>query len=315
MKTQLILFVGGLALFLYGLQEMRKGMESLAEKRLERWLLHFTKTPIRGFFSGTILTALLQSSTAVTVLTIGFVHAGMISFAQSLGIILGTNIGTTVTTQILALHVENLAVPLLTSGIGLRFFRKPLSSKIGRILFGFGGIFLGINWMQGIGVELQQAGWLEKLIFSGYSPIGLGLILGTLVTALIHSSSATIAMIMGFYATGAVPLSFALAVVIGSNVGTCVTALIASFQTTISAQRVAFAHLVLNVAGALVFTPLIPWLLHWVPLLSSHTATQVAHFQTLYNVICSLAVLPFTNQFAKLIEWMVDDNKNTALET
>lgn len=303
----ILLFFAGLAIFLYGLAEMRSGMESLAEQKLEKWLITFTKTPIRGFLSGTLLTALLQSSTAVTVITINFVHVGLISFVQSLGIILGSNIGTTVTTQILALHVESLAIPFLLIGISCRLLHKTIIKKIGRVLFGFGAIFLGINWMQQIGPALEESGWLAKMVDSNYSPVGIGLLIGALITALIHSSSATIAMTMGFYATGVVPLSFSLAVVIGSNVGTCVTALIASYGTTIAGQRVAFSHLVLNVAGAFLFTPFIPWMLDWVPLLSDNAATQVAHFQTIYNVICSLLVLPFTEKFAKLIEWMVPD--------
>ncbi|WP_044642371.1 Na/Pi cotransporter family protein [Risungbinella massiliensis] len=305
-----ILFLLGLILFLYGLNWMRNGMESLAEKKLTTWLLRFTKTPVRGFVTGTFLTALLQSSTAVTVLTINFVHVGMISFAQSLGIILGSNIGTTITTQILALHIESLSLPLMGLGLLLYFLPKKLFRQLGQVLIGFGAIFLGISWMQTIAEPLEQAGLLEKLVLSGFSPIGVGLVIGTLITALIHSSSATIAMTMGFYASGAVPLSFALAVVIGSNVGTCVTALIASYGTSTAAQRVAFSHLVLNVVGAFAFTPLIPWLLTWIPSLSEQSATQVAHFQTIYNIACSIAVLPFTNAFAKLIEWMVPDQIN-----
>jgi phosphate:Na+ symporter len=292
-------FTLGLVLFLFGLSWMRSGLEELAREKLRDVLVRFTRTPVRGFFTGIITTAILQSSTAVTVLTIGFVGAGMMTFAQSVGIILGSNIGTTVTTQILALKIEDFAIPLLATGAALWMLPSEHFSRIGRTLAGFGMIFLGIEWMQQVAVPLNERGWIHALIETGGSPVWTGLLTGTVVTALIHSSSATIAMTMGFYASGAISLPFAIAVVFGSNIGTCITAVLAAMGANTASKQVALAHLTLNVAGALAFTPLIPWIADHAPGLSENPATQIAHIQTLFNVVCSMAVLPFCDAFAR----------------
>lgn len=295
----------GLIIFLIGMRLMRGGLERLAANRLQDWILRFTKTPWRGFCTGTIITALLQSSTAVTVLTIGFVNAGIMSFANSIGIILGTNIGTTVTTQILALKVEDFYLPLLIIGCTLLCLPWYSCKQIGWVTIGFSGIFMGVEMMQEIALPLKEQGYLDQLMALGGSPMITGILVGALITALVHSSSATTAFAMGFYATGAVSLPFAIAVVFGSNVGTCVTGIIAAIQTNIYAQRVAAAHLILNIAGVIAFAPLIPWMESWVPSLSDNLATQIAHVQTIFNVICSLAVLPFAQAFARSIEWIL----------
>lgn len=301
----LVPFGFGLFIFLWGLSKMRTGLENLARDRLQSVLLRFTKTPWRSFWTGTITTAFLQSSSAVTVLTIGFVNAGMISFSQSLGIILGSNVGTTITTQILALKIEDFAIPLLVIGGGLTLLPGPLLKNIGSVSLGFGAIFWGIEWMQSITGLLKEQGWISWLIHHGGNPIASGLITGIIVTALIHSSSACIAMTMGFYAAHVIPLPFAIAVVFGSNIGTCVTALMASIRTIPAAKQVALSHLILNVAGAILFTPFIPAIVQLAPYLSSDPAVQIAHIQTLFNLICSIAVLPFCDQFARGITRLI----------
>ena len=301
----LVPFGFGLFIFLWGLSKMRTGLENLARDRLQSVLLRFTKTPLRSFWTGTVTTAFLQSSSAVTVLTIGFVNAGMISFSQSLGIILGSNVGTTITTQILALKIEDFAIPLLIIGGGLALLPGPLLKNIGSVCLGFGAIFWGIEWMQSITGLLKEQGWISWLIHHGGSPVASGLVAGILVTALIHSSSACIAMAMGFYAAHVIPLPFAIAVVFGSNIGTCVTALMASIRTIPAAKQVALSHLILNVAGAALFTPFIPAIVQLAPYLSADPATQIAHIQTLFNLICSIAVLPFCDQFARGITWLI----------
>ncbi|MBA4600764.1 Na/Pi cotransporter family protein [Thermoactinomyces mirandus] len=301
----LVPFGFGLLVFLLGLSRMRTGLEKLARDRLHDILLQFTKSPLRSFFTGTVTTAFLQSSSAVTVLTIGFVNAGMLSFSQSLGIILGTNVGTTITTQILALNIEDLAIPLMVLGGGLYLLPHPVLKNFGSVFLGFGAIFWGIEWMQSIAFLLKEQGWISWLLHHGGNPIVSGLLAGTAITALIHSSSACIAMTMGFFAAGAVPLPFAIAAVFGSNIGTCITALMASIRTIPAARQAAFSHLVLNVAGVIVFTPLIPAISAVTPYLSNDPATQIAHIQTLFNLICSIAVLPFCDQFARGITWLI----------
>ena len=308
MPIQLLVPFGfGLFIFLWGLSKMRTGLENLARDRLQSVLLRFTKTPVRSFWTGTVTTAFLQSSSAVTVLTIGFVNAGMLTFSQSLGIILGSNVGTTITTQILALKIEDFAIPLLVIGGGLTLLSNPFLKNTGSVCLGFGAIFWGIEWMQSITESLKEQGWVSWLIHHGGNPIVSGLVAGILVTALIHSSSACIAMAMGFYAAQVIPLPFAIAVVFGSNIGTCVTALMASIRTIPAAKQVALSHLILNVAGAILFTPLIPVIARLAPYLSGDPATQIAHIQTLFNLICSIAVLPFCDQFARFITRLVPE--------
>ncbi len=307
----LVPFGFGLLIFLLGLSKMRTGLENLARNRLHEILLQFTKTPLRGFLTGTVTTAFLQSSSAVTVLTIGFVNAGVLSFTQSLGIILGTNVGTTITTQILALNIEDMAIPLMVLGGGLYFFNHPVPKNFGSVFFGFGAIFWGIEWMQSIASLLKEQGLISWLLHHGGNPIISGLLTGIVITALVHSSSACTAMAMGFFAAGAIPLPFAIAVVFGSNIGTCVTALVASIHTISAAKQVAFAHLILNVAGVILFAPLIPAISAVTPHLSHDPATQIAHIQTLFNLLCSIAVLPFCNQFARGIIWLVPQKSVT----
>lgn len=301
MNEIIIPFSIGLTLFLFGLQLMRNSLESLASERLGHVLLSFTKTPLRGFATGIISTALLQSSSAITVLTIGFVNAGILSFTQSIGIILGTNIGTTVTTQLLTLKIEDFSIPLIISGAALFLVPDQKWSRIGLAIGGLGCIFLGMETMKWIAAPLKERGWISAMLEHTNHPIITGIIVGTLITAFIHSSSATIAMTMGFYATGILDLPFAIAMVFGSNLGTCFTGLIASINTNSGAKQVAIANIILNLAGIGLFAPFIPLICNLAPLLSNNPTVQIAHLQTLFNVVCSLAILPFTSLFAQLI--------------
>jgi phosphate:Na+ symporter len=305
MKEIIIPFATGLTIFLFGLQLMRMGLEKIAGDRLREVLLRFTKTPSRSFITGIVSTAFLQSSTAVTVLTISFVNAGILSFAQSIGIILGTNIGTTITTQILALKIEDFAIPLIV--IGALVYVLPLKqiSQLGLTIGGLGCIFLGMETMRWIAEPLKEKGYIAWFLDWGGNPILAGILVGMILTALIHSSSAVIAITMGFYASGVITLPFAIAVVFGSNVGTCITGVLAAINTNLAAKHVAFSHVVLNVAGVAIFAPLIPWISEVAPLLSVHPATQIAHIQTIFNVVCSLIVLPFAESFARGITYLI----------
>ncbi len=261
MKDIMIPFATGLAIFLFGLQLIRNGSLDIAGERLRSMLLRFTKTSLRGFITGVLTTGFLQSSSAVTVLLISFVNVGLMSFSQSVGIILGTNVGTAVTTEILALKIENFALPMMVGGAILRLLPWQQTAPLGLVLGGFGCIFLGMDTMQWIASPLQERGWVSWLLELGGDPIWTGIAVGTLLTAIIQSSSATIAITMGFFATGLITLPFAAAVVLGSNVGTCVTGLLAAIGSSRTAKQVAIAHLILNIGGVLLFIPGIPLLI------------------------------------------------------
>jgi phosphate:Na+ symporter len=304
-KDLFIPFATGIAIFLFGLQLMRIGLEKLAGQHLQTWLLRFTATSGRSFLTGIFSTALLQSSSAVTVLTISFVNLQLLSFSHSIGIILGSNIGTTLTTEILALHIEDFAIPLLLLSVPLYFLPWDRLSALSFVSGGFGCIFLGMETMQWLAKPLQARGLIDWMLSIGDHPILTGVLAGVLLTALIQSSSATIAMAMGLCSSGVITLPFALAIVLGSNIGTCVTSLLATFRTNTAAKQVAVAHLLLNVAGVTLFAPLVPWMSEVAPLLTSDPSQQLAHMQTLFNVVCSLLVLPFTAQFAKGVVWLV----------
>jgi phosphate:Na+ symporter len=307
MKQILFYFIIGFGIFFLGMQLMRIGFNNLAANKLKGVLTKFTKTPTHGFLTGIIITMLTQSSTAVTVITIGLTHARLLAFPQTIGIILGTNIGTTFTTQIIALNIYDYALPLFLLGAVLWFLPNHTLRCLGLIFGGFGCIFFGMQTMQRVAVPLQHSDIFQQLILMGAESSIVGVLLGMVMTAAVQSSTAVTAITMSFIASSLIPLPIAIAVVLGSNVGTCVTGLFAAIGTHVSAKRVAWSHVLLNVAGVLLFTPIIPQLAQITQALSVSPSVQVAHAQTLFNMVCSLAVLPFAKPFARLMEWIIPE--------
>lgn len=305
MKDIIIPFAIGITMFLFGLQLVRIGLERLAGDQLQNWLIRYTSTPSKSFLTGTLSTALLQSSSAVTVLTISFVDVGAMSFSQSIGIILGTNVGTTLTTEIMALNIEDFSLPMIIIGLCIHLLPLKKISHSGVVFIGFGCIFLGMEAMQSLAAPLEKRGIFDWMLSNNHYPILTGILIGTVFTALIHSSSATIALTMGLLVSHVITLPIAIAMVFGSNIGTCATAWIATIGTNTAAKQVALAHLFLNIVGVALFVPLIPWISDLAHLLADDVSIQIAHIQTLFNVICSLLVLPFTHTFAKCITWII----------
>jgi phosphate:Na+ symporter len=301
MKEFIIPFATGLTLFLFGMQVMRIGFENLFLQKMKKLLYHLTKNSTMGFLTGAMATAILQSSSAVTLLTIAFTHARIITFRQAIGIILGTNIGTTLTTELIAFQIENFGVYFFI--LGLISFLIPVVSirSIGLIFGGFGLLFLGMETMQSITPVLKQVGWVDSLYLFGQDGIVSGIIAGTFLTALIQSSTATTAITMNLMYEQLLPLSIAIAIILGSNIGTCITAVIGSIGTNRASRQVALAHVLLNLAGVVIFIPLIPMLVSIVESLTSYPMQQVAHAQTIFNIVCSLAVLPFVYYFEKIV--------------
>jgi phosphate:Na+ symporter len=298
----------GFALLLSGMKVMELALQRWAGRKLSRWVARSTATPLRGFAVGTAASALMQSSTAVTVLTIGFVNAGWLSLSRSFGIILGTNVGTCLTTELMGLQLQSYGVPILaisaigwiitvalnewkssssipTRGLALRYVSVALA--------GFGLLLIGFRLLQSIGPALRENGAFETLMELTNDKLIWGVVGGALLTALVHSSAAVIAMCMGLAATGAMTPEAGIAIVLGANIGTCFTGLIASLGGGPGGRFVALSQLALNVSGALLFYPLIG-LLHWaaIQLSPSDPAAQIAHAQTLFNVACSLIALP-----------------------
>lgn len=301
----------GFALFLLGMKIMEASLQAWAGPRLIKLLQASTRTPWTGLLSSTFVTAVLQSSTAVTVMTIGLVNAGLLSYGRTLGIILGGNIGTCLTTELIALNISRLGIPLmigsLVTWVGAVMGEEALPPsrkgdwarrlrpiQFGSLaVFGFSLIMIAIKWMQSVGPALEDRGVIAWLLMHADDSLLWGAAAGAILTALIHSSAAVIAMTMGLVAAGALPVEFGIAMVIGSNVGTCITPLIASVGSTRSGQFVAWSHVILNALGAVVFMPLIPWLEAAAAWISNDPGAQIAHTQTIFNVICSLLALPF----------------------
>jgi phosphate:Na+ symporter len=305
----LLLLGLGLGGFLAGMWIMRTGMERMAVDRLPQIIKRFVKTPTRGLVTGTVLTALIHSSAGVTIISIGLVSAGAMTFADSLGVILGTNIGTTVTTQVLSFGLEALIVPCIVIGALLSIFLRGKYKYIGLAVLGFAAIFLALELIERALTPLSTMPWFrDVLAFSSQNPL-LGVLAGAVLTALITSSTATTMLTIVLATQGLLDLPGAIAIILGNNIGTCITSVIAAVGTPLNAKRVALAHVILNVLGVAAFLPFVQALAVMCAWVSQDLAVQVATSHLLFNLISSLAVWPFTPWFAKLVCWMMPDRK------
>jgi phosphate:Na+ symporter len=310
MYTSIIHLFLGLSGFLGGIWVMRHGFEQMAVEKLPSILKRFVKTPTRGLAAGTLVTALLHSSAAVTVITIGFVSAGTMTFADSLGIILGSNIGTTFTTQMIAWNPEDLIIPCVAAGSLLWFVLRGKRRYIGLAVFGFGATLFALNLMTAALAPLGETDWFREVLTQASRNPLYGVLAGAGLTALVQSSTATTALTIAMASQGLIDLPGAIAIVLGNNIGTCITAIIASIGSPIAAKRVAAAHVILNVAGVLAFLPFVQTFARIVAAFSPFLSVQVATAHTLFNILSSLAVWPFIRAFASLIEWLVPGRRD-----
>jgi phosphate:Na+ symporter len=295
-------FSVGIAIFFFGLECMRIGLNTIAGKSLETWLARFTKTPLIGFITGTIATSIVQSSSAITVMTVGLVNARLLTYQQSIGIILGTNVGTTVTTQILSLPIDDYALPMFITGV--IFFLIPWRSFrfFGLTIGGLSLIMIGLNTIQTISYPIANQPFIQDWFNMIGSHPTFAVLAGAIFTAIIQSSTATTAITMVFVEAGLVPLTGAVAIILGSNIGTCITAYLASLGGSKTGKLVAYAHILLNLFGVILFLPLIKTLTLICLYLADDPGAQVAHAQTIFNLFVSLLVLPFAKQFGNGVE-------------
>ena len=305
--------VGGLGLFLLGMRLMTKGLRNAAGNALRNILGKWTKTPLRGLFSGFMITALVQSSSAITVAVISFVNAGLMTMGQSVGVIFGSNIGTTITGWIVAavgvnVKVKALALPLIGLGALLRLTGEHTRRKhIGDALTGFGLFFLGIEVLQTTFQDLGTTIDLSVYNVGGVSGILLFVFIGAVLTLLMQSSSAAIALILTAAMSGMVTLETAAAAAIGTNIGTTSTALFSVIGATHNAIKVAAAHIIFNLGTGLVALALIRPLLNAVNALAaffggSDAATAIAIFHTMFNILGVMIFLPFTTPLVDLLD-------------
>jgi phosphate:Na+ symporter len=290
-----------LTVFLFGMTVMRLGMQMISKDKIQNTLLRLTSSPLMGVIAGTLLTGLLQSSSAVMVITIGLVATGLLTFPRTLGIILGANIGTTFTTEIITFDISNGVVPMLVIGVIFILTRKQLFFNIGCMMFGLGSIFVAMNGFEQLAASIEELSLVTNVFNLANEHLYVGIGIGTIVTAIIQSSTATTGIIMSFLTENSLTINAGIAIMFGSNIGTCITAYLASIGTRKEAKLVAYAHIWLNVIGVLIFYPLINLLSSVAQFLSTHPDVQLAHASLLFNVICTILALPFIHAFSAFI--------------
>lgn len=316
MSKELIFgIIGGLGLFIYGIWEMSEGLHKASGERMRKILHSLTGSPIRGVLVGAGITSLIQSSSATTVMVVGFVNAGLISLIQALGVIFGANIGTTITAQLIAFKLTDYALPIIGLGMLIIFIAKKKSHKyVGEFLLGFGILFLGLSILTNVVKPLGQYPWFNNIFVTfSKNPI-LGILAGAVVTAILQSSSVTTGMVLGLAMANLIDLKSALPLILGCNIGTCVTALLASIGTGISARRAAVAHIMFNVGGVVIFLPFLGFFRNLVAHTSGEIPRQIANAHTFFNVINTVIFLPFVGLFATLLTKIVKGKEEEEIE-
>lgn len=296
--------LGGLALFLIGMQMMSTGLEAAAGNRMKRILEKLTSNRFLGVIVGAAITAVIQSSSATTVMVVGFVNSRLMTLNQAVWVIMGANIGTTITGQLIALDVGEIAPLIAFAGVALIVFIKRDSiHHYGQILAGLGMLFIGMDMMSSAMMPLRESESFVHMMTQFSNPL-LGILVGTGFTAVIQSSSASVGILQALAISGVIGLPNAVYVLFGQNIGTCITALLASIGTSRNAKRTTIVHLMFNVIGTTLFTlicyftPLTSFVESWTP---DNVAAQIANMHTLFNVVTTLLLLPFGNQLAKLV--------------
>ncbi len=299
---------GGVLLLLYGIKLVNDGLQSAAGPRIKSLLRSLTSNRLAAVGGGAFITGLIQSSSATSVMLVGFVSAGLMSFRQTLAVILGGDIGATLTVQLIAFHVYDYAVFLIGLGLSFTLFSKRHQYKnIGQGLLGFGFVFFSIKIMSDAMAPLEQSELFRDVLVALVGTPFTGILLSAALTALIHSSAATIALALALAGHGLIPLGGAVHIVLGANIGTCSTALMASLRSPAEARRVAWAHVLFKVLGVAIF---LPFLLPFERLVSHTTPDllrQIANAHTLFNLIIAVLFLPFVGLFAKTIAKLVPE--------
>ncbi len=311
---------GGLALFLFGIEQMTEGLKSVAGERMRSVLARLTSNRFMGAATGAFVTSIIQSSSVTTVLVVGFTTAGLMSFAQSIGVIMGANIGTTITAQIVAFKVTKIALLMVAVGFSFLFFGKksPLRHH-GEIIMGLGLVFFGMSIMSDAMQPLRSfQPFLDFMVAMG-NPF-VGILVAAAFTALIQSSSATTAIVIVMASQGFITLPAGIALAFGANIGTCVTALLAAIGKPREALRAAVTHVLFNLAGVLIWLAFIDQLANLVTMLSpvypelsgtqrlaAEAPRQIANAHTIFNVANTFIFIWFTTSIARFIEWMIPD--------
>jgi phosphate:Na+ symporter len=311
---------GGLALFLFGMEQMADGLKSAAGNKMKQILARFTKNRVKAAMTGAATTAVIQSSSVTTVLVVGFVSAGLMTLTQSVGVIMGANVGTTLTAQIVAFKVGKVALLLVAVGFFMLFVgKKDRMKQIGGIVMGLGLIFFGMEIMSDGMKPLRSYQPFIDFMAGMERPL-LGILTGAIFTALVQSSSATTGLVIALATQGLLGLPAGIALIFGSNIGTCVTAWLASLGKSREALRVAYVHVIFNVLGVVLWFALIPYLAEMVRALSpvasgleggeklaAEVPRQIANAHALFNIANTVIMLPFAGLLGAFVMRIVPD--------
>lgn len=304
--------LGGLALFLYGMQMMSNGLESAAGNKMKSVLEKLTSNRVKGVLVGAGITAVIQSSSATTVMVVGFVNSGLMTLNQAVWIIMGANIGTTITGQLIALDIGAIAPMFAIGGVAVMMFVKSEKvHHISGIFAGLGILFMGMDMMGAAMEPLQNSQGFIRFMTTFENPL-VGILVGAVFTAIIQSSSASVGILQALAATGMIPLSSAVFVLFGQNIGTCITAVLASIGTKVNARRTTIIHLMFNIFGTVLFTliclftPFVSWMAALTP---GNPVSQIANVHTTFNVVTTLILLPFGTYMAKIAVKILPDSK------
>ncbi|MDA7857919.1 Na/Pi cotransporter family protein [bacterium] len=307
MNKELIFgIVGGLGLFIYGIHIMGEGLHKAAGDKMRKILGALTGTPVRGVLVGIGVTSIIQSSSATTVMLVGFVNAGLMTLMQAMGVILGADIGTTITAQLIAFKLTDYALLFIGLGMAVSLIAKKKTYKyFGEFLIGFGILFLGLKIMTSVVKPLGASETVRNAFIMFSKKPFLGVITGMVVTMIVQSSSVTVGIVLALASTGLLDLRGAIPIILGENIGTCVTALLASIGTTISAKRTAVAHITFKVLGTVIILSVLPFYRNFIQITSSSIMRQCANAHTIFNVLLTISFLPFVKPLANLIKKFV----------
>lgn len=304
--ANILSMAGGLGLFLFGIRTMGDGLENAAGAKLKRMLEVLTGNRFLAVLVGFVVTAIIQSSTATTVMVVGFVNAGMMSLAQAVGVIMGANIGTTVTSLLIALNFSSVAAAAVLVGVILMLAsKKTVVKNLGAIFTGFGLLFLGIDMMSDSMAPLRDsAGFMNFIVTVSESPLRplFGIILGIVMTAVLQSSSASVGVLQTLAMQGLVPLKFSVFVLFGQNIGTCLTALFSTVGAKKNSKRAAVIHLLFNLIGTGIFIliALLTPYVEWIEKLSPDPMAQIAISHIVFNIVSTVVMFPFAKVLVKL---------------
>ncbi len=302
--------LGGLALFLYGIRMLNAGMEKLTGEQIQKWLERMTSSRIRSALFGTIATALIHSSGLLMVTMIGLINANLMTVEQTIGVILGQEIGTTLTAQIVAFNIGNFNMVFVVLGVIIfEFFQQRDWKKYGEISFGIGIVFLGMTLMAGALKELMQIPWVaDSMIAMGQYHLA-AVLAGLIMTATVQSSTAVTSVTVAMGMSHAITIEGAVGIILGANIGSCITGLIASFQLSRAARQASMAQIFINVLGVLFFLPFISPYANLISHTSSDLPRQIANAHTIFNVAVSAILFPFVKQIAWVAEKLTPPEK------